>query len=206
MTLSIPVVSKQHSFGAKTKEQKKSSDKNDNPISQKGEAANLTKATFLGGLALGGKLLFELFDGDFIFEHAGNKATNMVNKNKPNLAGSKKILCTIGASIGLVGALIAGFAAIYTLFNAPKIVYNSKVNSHVKKNDMDVFISANEAEKNIYKQMNELAKNADDNEKEKLKDQFTKMQFAKTQAPDFIYKNSWFIAISSCFLKRLSMP
>lgn len=30
---------------------------NQNPISRKGETANLVKATFLGGLALGGRLL-----------------------------------------------------------------------------------------------------------------------------------------------------
>ena len=32
----------------------------DNPISRKGETMNLIKATFLGGVVLGAKLLFEL--------------------------------------------------------------------------------------------------------------------------------------------------
>ena len=52
------------------------SQKNDeNPISRKGEAANLVKATFLGGLALAGKLVWELVvDGDFEFENVAKKA------------------------------------------------------------------------------------------------------------------------------------
>ena len=41
-----------------------------NPISRKGEIANLVKATFLGGLVLAGKLFWELtWDGDFLFDN-----------------------------------------------------------------------------------------------------------------------------------------
>ena len=47
-----------------------------NPISRKGETLNLIKATFLGGLALGIRLLGEIFDGDFVFETAEKVAKN----------------------------------------------------------------------------------------------------------------------------------
>ena len=52
-----------------------------NPISRKGETLNLIKATFLGGLALGIRLLGEIFDGDFVFETAEKGAKKLVDKS-----------------------------------------------------------------------------------------------------------------------------
>jgi len=157
-----------------------------NPITQKGEAANLAKATFLGGVALGGRLLWELFDGDFLYETAGDTAKKLVNKNKSNVKGIKKTFCYIGATIGIITAGVAGFAAIYTLLNIPKIAYNSKVNKFTKEKEMDVYIKSNEAEKNIYKQLADKAKNADETERQHLQNQYSKMVLAKNQVPDFI--------------------
>ena len=72
------------------------------------------------------------------------------------------------------------------MLNAPKIAYNSKVNTFKKSKEMDVYIKANEAEKSIYTQMNEKAKSADQDEKDKLKEQYQQMRIAKNQVPDFI--------------------
>ena len=47
-----------------------------NPISKAGEKANLVKATFLAGLGFGIRVLFELMDGDFIFEKLGDTTNN----------------------------------------------------------------------------------------------------------------------------------
>lgn len=44
---------------------------------------------------------------------------------------------------------------------------------------MDVYIKGNNVEKEILTQMNDRAQNADDKEKEKLKEQYMKMQMAK---------------------------
>lgn len=177
---------KKINFGSANSGQAQSSKANGNPISRKGETVNLIKATFLGGLALGGRLLWELFDGDFLFEHAGKTATKVVDKNKRNLTGIKKDLCYAGATVGILVAGVSAFALLYTALNAPKIAYKSKVNTFTKKKEMDVYINANEAEKGIYTQMSQTAKNADEIQRAKLKEQYMQMKMAKNEVPEFI--------------------
>lgn len=177
------------SFTAKNVSSKKSShnnNSNDNPISRKGETMNLIKATFLGGVALGGRLLWELLDGDFLFEHAGRTATKVVDKNRRELTGAKRDLYRAGATVGLLVAGVSAFAILYTVLNAPKIAYKSKVDTFKKKKEMDVYINANSAEKGIYTQMSEKAKSANEEERAKLKEQYMQMKLAKNQVPDFV--------------------
>ena len=83
-------------------------------------------------------------------------------------------------------AFIGGFALLYTLFKAPEINYNGNVKKKKKGKDMDVYIKGNSAEKEIYTQMNEKAKNASPEEKAKLKEQYLMMQKAKNRVPDFV--------------------
>ena len=173
------------SYTGKSKKDNVSSN-NDNPISRKGETMNLIKATFLGGMGLGARLLWEIFDGDFLFEHAGNTATKVVDKNKRNLTGLKKDLCYAGATVGILVAGVSAFAILYTALNAPKIAYKSKVNTFTKKKEMDVYINANSAEKGIYTELSNKAKSADDTERAKLKEQYMQMQMAKNEVPDFV--------------------
>ena len=173
----------------------------ENPISRKGETMNLIKATFIGGLAVGGKLLLELVDdGDFVLESIANASKKAADRQQPvnikNLAEeieskrkinkSKKALYFIGAFVAITAALLCGFAILYTAFNAPKIAYQSKVNTFKKSKEMDVYIKANEAEKELYTQLDDKAKVSDSMEKEKLKEQYLMMKNAKNQVPDFV--------------------
>lgn len=158
----------------------------DNPISKKGEKAKLIKMTFLGGLAVGARLLFELMDGDFVFDELADKAGKIVDKQHGNAKGWSRALLGIGAFAGLVAMFVGGFALLYTLFKAPKINYDGNVNAFKKGKEMDVYTKTNEVEKELYTQMNEKAKNADDEEKAKLKEQYLKMQAAKNQVPEFV--------------------
>lgn len=158
---------------------------NDNPISKSGEKALLVKGTFLAGLGLGARLLFELMDDSFVVDKLGEKAAK-INKKNHNLSPAKRIISGIGIWAGLILLAIGGFATIYTLFNAPKINYKGNVSAFKKGKEMDVFIKGNEAEKEIYTQMNEKAKKSDSEEKAKLKEQYLKMQMAKNKVPDFI--------------------
>lgn len=171
-----------YSFGASAPV-KKSDDSN--PISSKGEKALLVKGTFVAGLGLGARLLFELMDGDFVFETLGDKAQKINQRNK-GLSPNKKFLTGVGIWAGLIMMFIGGFAALYTMFKAPKINYDGKVNAFKKGKDMDVYIKGNAVEKEIYTQMNEKAKNADDEEKAKLQAQYMQMKAAKNRVPDFI--------------------
>lgn len=160
--------------------------KDRNPISKSGEKAKLAKATFIAGLGLGAKLLFELMDGDFIVEGLGKKADKIVEKQHRNISRNKKVFLKLGATAGLLTMFIAGFAALYTLFKAPKINYQGNVNAFKKGKDMDVYIKGNTAEKELYTQMNEKAKSANKQEKAKLKDQYLKMKAAKNKTPEFV--------------------
>ena len=188
VTTGVSGVSLQNSskinFTASQKKTKAASD--ENPISRKGETMNLIKATFLGGIALGSRLLWELFDGDFIFEHAGKYGTKLVDKNRAGLTGAKRDLYRAGAAVGLIAAGISAFAILYTMLNTPKIAYKSKVNTFKKEKEMDVYIQANEAEKNIYTELSEKAKDANEEERTKLKEQYMQMKMAKNEVPDFV--------------------
>ena len=100
---------------------------------------------------------------------------------------------TIAQKIGGPIAVIAGFVALmalgYTVYNAPKAIYNAKINTFKKGKDMDVYIRENAVETELYNQMNDKAKNATPEEKEKLKQQYTKLKAAKNVVPDFVKLN-----------------
>ena len=174
----------------KSKNQKASNQ--ENPISRKGEVSKLVAATFVGGLVLGFKLLSEIFvDGEWSFDFIDDNVDSFIEKsdNKKNLnknKSNKNAFRKIGAFIALTAAVISGFAILYTLFNAPKIAYKSKVNTFVKSKEMDVYIKSNLAEKEIYQQLADKAQNASGQDKEALKKQYAKMVLAKNKVPDFI--------------------
>ena len=161
-------------------------DNDKNPISRAGETMNLLKATFLGGLVLGARLLFELFDGDFLFETAGKGANRLINGAGGSAKSTSQFLRTCGGAVGLIVAGISGFAILYTMLNAPKIAYESKINTVRKRQETDVYIQANKAEKEIYNEINKRAENADEDEKQKLRENYQTMRLAKNNVPDFL--------------------
>ncbi len=172
-------------------EQKTNSNKTqENPITRKGETMNLILATFVSGLALGARLLFELLDGDFLFETAEKQASKIVEKNKKEATAGMKNMYKFGASLALIAGGISGFALLVTALSAPKIVYKSKVNTYKKQKEVDVYIKANEAEKNIYSELNERAKSANSKERDELKAQYMQMQMAKNELPEFLKQNN----------------
>lgn len=178
----ISTINQSYSFT----QQKQTSKNDNNPISRTGEKAKLTKAAFVAGLGLGAKLLFEVLDGEFVVDTLGEKAEKIVDKQHKNATRNKKVLLALGAWAGLVMAFIGGFAMLYTIFKAPNINYNGNVNAFKKGKDMDVYIKGNKIEKELYTQMNEKAKNANKEEKAKLKEQYMQIKAAKNQVPDFI--------------------
>lgn len=159
-----------------------------NVISQKGETALLVKGTFFAGLVLGARLIFEIFDGDFLIETAGKKAAEIVEKTRKNTSPIKKNLIWIGATAAILAAGISGFALLYTMFNAPKIAYKSKINTFSKGKEMDVYIKANNAEKELYTQLNQQALTADNNKKDELRRQYVQLMLAKNKIPNFVHQ------------------
>ncbi len=181
-----PISNNLYSFGTNTRQNSKTNNQNKNPISKSGEKANLVYATFIAGLGIGARLLCELMDGDFVVEKLSDSAENIVNKQHQNVSQNKKLLLHLGAFAGLIAMFIGGFALLYTLFKAPNINYNGNVNAFKKKKEMDVYIKGNKIEKDLYTQMNEKAKNANSEEKEKLRQQYLQMQMAKNKLPNFV--------------------
>lgn len=180
-------ISAVNNFSFRANSKKQSAQKKDNnPISKSGEKALLVKGTFLAGLGLGARLLFEVMDCDFVVEKLGDKAEKIVNKQHQNVSRNKKALLQLGAWGGLIAMFIGGFAILYTLFKSPEINYKGNVNAFKKGKDMDVYIKGNKVEKELYTQMNEKAKGADTEEKVKLKEQYMQMQMAKNRVPDFV--------------------
>jgi len=165
---------------------KRQANNDTNPISRFGEASLAAKTTFFGGLALGARLLLELFDDSFVIEHAAEKAGKIVEKNhKASGVWGKRFLKT-GTFVGLIGAGVCGFALLYTFLNAPKIAYKSKVSTFKKQKDMDVYISANNAEKELYTQLDKKSKSADAQEKQKLREQYMQLKVAKNDVPEWV--------------------
>lgn len=160
--------------------------RNMNPISKTGERLKLANATFITGLGFGLTMLAEIFDGGFSFEHIEKRGRKLADKNYKNASRNKREWMALVSSVGLLAMFVGGCAFLYTLFKTPKIMYDGKINAHTKGKDMDVYIKGNNIEKEILSQMNEKAKNADDAEKQKLKEQYLIMSRAKNKLPAFI--------------------
>ena len=163
-------------------QQRENHKENDNPISVAGEKAMLAKTTFLAGAVLGGSFLFELAEDGFVLDKLDNASKKITSKQK-NLTKNQRTIKEVGVLTGLTLLFIGAFATLYTAFKAPEINYKGNVNAFKNKKDMDVYIKSNNAERELYTQMNKKAKNADENEKQKLREQYMQMQVAKNKVP-----------------------
>lgn len=157
-----------------------------NPIKKGGEKANALLATAVAGMYFGGRLLLGILDSgdgaDFLFEIFGKASKKLNKKVNPN----PPMLKVIGGAVALMVGFVGAAAFLYTLYNTPKAMYDAKVNTFKKGKDMDVYIRGNAVEKELYNQMNDKAKDADAQEKERLKLQYAKLQAAKNTVPDFV--------------------
>lgn len=141
----------------------------ENPISEKGEKWALIPAVFGAGLLLPLRLLCE---DALIIDLWDILADILKPKNIAALAG----LTCLGA-------------ALYTVVKLPEISYNAKKNSFTKGKDMDVYIASNKISKELYDEFIEKTKNVTPEEKEKLWQQYLKLNAAKEKAPEFVKMN-----------------
>lgn len=161
-------------------------DNDKNPIKKGFEQLDAIKATVSAGIGFGLYALYYLSKEGFAFESMFDTAMNIAQKNESKTKRALIPLMYIG-SIALVFAGFVGIlAAAYTAFNAPKAMYNGKINAFKKEKEMDLYIKGNKVEKELYNQMNEAAKNADSEQKKELKLQYAKLKAAKNVVPDFV--------------------
>ena len=71
---------------------KQEGNKSTNPVSKAGEKSKLVTATFIAGLGLGAKLLFEILDGDFVVDELSKGTDKILEKNHKNVKGGKRAL------------------------------------------------------------------------------------------------------------------
>ena len=63
-------------------------------------------------------------------------------------------------------------------------MYQGKINAHKKAEEMDVYLESNRVEKDLYNEVGQKAKEAKTSEEqEKVRQQYTKLQMAKTKPP-----------------------
>lgn len=152
-----------------------------NPISRKGEVMDLIKTTFVGGLGISAWLLMELV------ETGTTEPLEAVYDKVAKAKKDKNMLIKIGATASILAAAACGIALLYTIFNAPKIAYESKVKTFEKTKEMDVYIKANSAERDLYEQLTDEAKKSTNIlEQNNLKAQYTQLALAKNKVPDFV--------------------
>lgn len=186
MTLTINTIHNVNFTASKPEQSKSSSSDTKNPISKNGERSKLIAGTFIAGLGFGVKMLAELLDGDFVVSDLFKAGEKVAKKNFKNSSQNKQCIAALGAATGIIGLFVAGLAVLYTLFKAPKIAYDGKINAFTKSKDMDVYIKGNAIEKDLYTQMNDKAKNSSAEEKAELTRQYAVMQNAKNRVPDFV--------------------
>lgn len=167
---------------------KKQQVKDENPISLNGERALLAKTTFFGGLALGAKLLWEIWGDDpaFLGEQLFDVSAKITKKRKGGLG------MLLATTVALGASALGGFALLYTAFKAPEINYGAKINTFTKKNDMDVFVQSNKAESAIFTQLGEKAEGATAEERQELYKQYMLMQATPraTYAPSNLFNSN----------------
>lgn len=160
-----------------------------NPIRKNGERANAMLATAVAGLYFGVRLLAAIADdGDgaqFIGEMAG-KVSQKIQRKLVKPGEKLSFVQKIGGPIAVIVGFVAVMALVYTIFNAPKAMYNAKVNTFKKTKEMDIYIKGNAIEAELYNQMNEKAKNATKEEKAAMGVQYAKLKAAKNVVPDFV--------------------
>ncbi len=161
----------------------------ENPISKPLEQLDVVKASLIAGLGFGAKAVCEIvFDDTTIIEDAFNAGQKLANKNYKNVQHSgKKFALGLASSAAIIIGVIGVLAGLYAAFNAPKSMYKGKVNAHKKAEEMDVYLASNRIEQDLYKQVDNAAKEAQTQEElEKARQQYTVLKMAKNEMPSFV--------------------
>ncbi len=184
---------RQVNFTAKNSNRQKPSENSvehdpENPIKKGMEQLDVLKASIVAGLGFGAKALWYIFEDTDLIDTAFEAGSKLSEKNHKNVQGSGKKLAWAVATTGAILVGIVGLlASIYTIYNAPKSMYQGKVNAHKKSEEMDVYLQSNRIEQDLYNQVGEQAKNATTvEEQQKAKEQYAKLKAAKNQAPSFV--------------------
>lgn len=160
----------------------------ENPINKSLEQLDVVKASLIAGLGFGAKALYYLFDDTSILESTFDAGQKLANKNYKNVkSANKRFALGLASSAAIIVGVVGLLAGLYAAFNAPKSMYQGKVNAHKKAEEMDVYLASNKIEQDLYKQVGEKAKEATTQEElEKAQSQYMMLKMAKNDIPSFI--------------------
>ena len=160
----------------------------ENPISKPLEQLDVVKASLIAGLGFGAKALYYLFDDTSILESTFDAGQKLANKNYKNVkSANKRFALGLASSAAIIVGVVGLLAGLYAAFNAPKSMYQGKVNAHKKAEEMDVYLASNKIEQDLYKQVGEKAKEATTQEElKKAQSQYMMLKMAKNDIPSFV--------------------
>lgn len=160
----------------------------ENPIKKSLEQLDVFKATLIAGLGFGARALYYLFDDTSILECTFDAGQKLAEKNYKNVKGNgKKLALGIASSAAILVGVVGILAGLYAIYNAPKSLYQGKINAHKKSEEMDVYLKGNRLEKDLYTQVGQSAKEAQTVEDKKhVQEQYMKLRAAKNQVPAFV--------------------
>lgn len=163
--------------------------KEDNPISKKGEKVVLFSGAIISSMGAIIKIIYNLTkdDSEGYWSEKFNKFVDkIIDKKNPNIKGKKRQIMHIGTSILVLGLIVVGGAILSVITKAPKLNYEGDINTFKKTKEMDAYIKGNKAEVELYNQMNERAKSTfDPIERQKLYSSYMMLQNAKNIPPSW---------------------
>ena len=160
----------------------------ENPINKSLEQLDVVKASLIAGLGFGAKALYYLFDDTSILESTFDAGQKLANKNYKNVkSANKRFALGLASSAAIIVGVVGLLAGLYAAYNAPKSMYQGKVNAHKKAEEMDVYLASNKIEQDLYKQVGEKAKEATTQEElKKAQSQYMMLKMAKNDIPSFV--------------------
>ena len=160
----------------------------ENPISKPLEQLDVVKASLIAGFGFGARALYYLFDDTSLLETTYNAGQKLAEKNYKHVQNSnKRFVLGLASSAAIIVGTVGLLAGLYAAYNAPKSMYQGKINAHKKAEEMDIYLASNRIEKDLYEQVDAKAKEAKTQEElEKAQSQYTKLKMAKNDIPSFI--------------------
>lgn len=163
----------------------------ENPISKPLEQLDVFKATLIAGLGFGARALYYVFEDTDLLDYTYNAGKKLAKKNYKDAKGGKLFALGLASWAAILIGTIGILAALYAGFNAPKSMYQGKINAHKKAEEMDIYLESNRIEKELYLEVDKKAKEAKTEEElSAVNKQAMMLRAAKNEVPSFVeFKN-----------------
>lgn len=158
----------------------------ENPIRKSMEQLDVFKASLIAGLGFGARALYYAFEDTDLLETTIDAGKKLAKRNYKDAKGLKLAALGFASWAAIVIGVVGGVAAIYALYNAPKSMYQGKINAHKKSEEMDLYLGQHKIEKDLYDEVSKQAKSAQTTEElNKVKSQYAVLRMAKNEVPAF---------------------